>query len=110
MPATPAALPPEVSAEGALGFRHVVHLHPRDKPREETPQPTHFAATIRACRAVAPGMTIGIDTSAWIAPGPQGRIDFQECKHLPDGYAARDNAALRKAAAGVFEAAGRPLA
>lgn len=55
-------------------------------------------------------MTIGIDTSAWIAPGPQGRIDFQECKHLPDGYAARDNAALRKAAAGVFEAAGRPLA
>ncbi len=58
--------PPEI-ARTALSCREAgafaAHIHPRDERGAESLQPRHVGAAVRAVRAAAPGMQVGVSTA-----------------------------------------------
>lgn len=61
-----------------------VHVHPRE-PRRESIVPTAVARTVNAIRAAAPGLPIGVPTSAHLADSPLARTRIiDEWDVLPD--------------------------
>ncbi len=61
--------PPEI-ARTALSCREAgafaAHIHPRDERGAESLQARHVGAAVRAVRAAAPGMQVGVSTAEWI--------------------------------------------
>lgn len=51
-----------------------VHLHPKTSDGTDSLDPHIVAAALRAVRAAAPGVAIGVTTGAWTAPDPHDRI------------------------------------
>lgn len=86
-PATPRD--PESIAEAArssvaAGARSV-HVHAFDDNRRETLAAGFCAATIRAIRAVCPGIPVSLTTSAAIEPDPERRLNtIKSWQEMPD--------------------------
>lgn len=72
-PRTPDALAAEARAAVAAGALSV-HLHPYDERGRQTLAAERCAVTIRAVRAVCPGVPISLSTSAAIEPDPERRL------------------------------------
>ncbi|WP_188987932.1 3-keto-5-aminohexanoate cleavage protein [Saccharopolyspora thermophila] len=51
-----------------------IHLHPKAPDGTDSLDPHLVAAALRAVRAAAPGIPVGITTGAWTAPGPAERV------------------------------------
>jgi len=72
VPLTPAEL-----AADAVAARHAgafaVHVHPRDANGRQTLEAAHCDAAVTAIRAAAPGLPVGLSTSANIDPDPFAR-------------------------------------
>ena len=51
-----------------------LHLHPKTPDGTDTLEAPFVAATLRAVRAAAPGIAVGITTGAWTTPAPGERI------------------------------------
>jgi len=58
-----------VAACAALGVADV-HIHPKSADGADTVDPELVAAFVEAARAAAPGLTVGVTTGEWAAPGP----------------------------------------
>lgn len=55
---------------GATGL----HIHPKTNDGVDSLHPRIVTATLRAVRAAAPGIPVGIPTGAWTTPEPQERV------------------------------------
>jgi uncharacterized protein (DUF849 family) len=73
VPLTPEALARDASACRRVGAESL-HIHPRDAQGRETLAAAEVTAMLRAVRAAAPGMPVGISTGAWIAPRGNARL------------------------------------
>jgi uncharacterized protein (DUF849 family) len=51
-----------------------VHLHVKDDRGADTFDATLTDAAVRAVRAAAPGLPVGLTTGAWAAPDPADRV------------------------------------
>ncbi|RKT88044.1 Uncharacterized conserved protein, DUF849 family [Saccharopolyspora antimicrobica] len=51
-----------------------IHLHPKAPDGTDSLDPHLVAATLRAVRAAAPGIPVGITTGAWTAPDAAARV------------------------------------
>lgn len=51
-----------------------VHLHPKSADGTDTLDPHSVAAALRAVRAAAPGVSVGVTTGAWTAPDTDSRV------------------------------------
>lgn len=51
-----------------------VHLHPKSADGTDSLDPHAVAAVLRAVRAAAPGVTVGVTTGAWTAPDTASRV------------------------------------
>lgn len=69
LPTTPTAVAADVVTGQALGIADV-HVHPKDADGADTVDPELVAAFVEAARAAAPGLTVGVTTGEWAAPGP----------------------------------------
>jgi uncharacterized protein (DUF849 family) len=69
LPTTPTAVAADVAACAGLGIADV-HVHPKDADGADTVAPERVAAFVEAARATAPGLTVGVTTGEWAAPGP----------------------------------------
>jgi uncharacterized protein (DUF849 family) len=72
LPRTPAELAAEARAAVSAGAR-AVHLHPYDHNGRQTFDAAACSASLRAVRAVCPGIPISLSTSAAIEPDMQRR-------------------------------------
>jgi uncharacterized protein (DUF849 family) len=75
-PAVP-RMPEELAAEARAAVDTgacSLHLHPYDEYRRETLAAEPCAATLRAVRAVCPGVSISLSTSATIEADPERRL------------------------------------
>jgi uncharacterized protein (DUF849 family)/RimJ/RimL family protein N-acetyltransferase len=68
-------------ASGAMA----VHLHVRDDAGLETLAAASMDTTLRAMRAAAPGLAVGVSTGMWIVPEPAARLALvREWGERPD--------------------------
>ena len=51
-----------------------LHIHPKTSDGVDSLHPHVVAATLRAVRAAAPGIPVGIPTGAWTTPEPRQRV------------------------------------
>lgn len=51
-----------------------VHLHPKSADGTDSLDPHSVAAALRAVRAAAPGVPVGVTTGAWTAPDTASRV------------------------------------
>ncbi|MEB3370864.1 3-keto-5-aminohexanoate cleavage protein [Saccharopolyspora mangrovi] len=51
-----------------------VHLHPKSADGTDTLDPHSVSAALRAVRAAAPGVSVGVTTGAWTAPDTASRV------------------------------------
>ena len=72
-PRTPAAIAEAARAAVEAGA-HSVHVHAYDAEGRETLEGAACAATLKAIRAVVPGIPISLTTSATIVPDPAERL------------------------------------
>src|SRR6266545_4045494 len=72
LPVTPAELARTASACQDQGA-DAVHAHVRDDQGRETLAAVAVGALMRAVRAAAPALPVGISTGAWIVPDPKAR-------------------------------------
>lgn len=84
MPVTPAALARDVAAARSAGAG-AVHLHVKDVNGDDTFGASELTATLKAVRAAAPGLPVGVTTGAWALPDPDARIaSIRAWTVLPD--------------------------
>lgn len=84
IPITPEAIAVEAVAAAAAGAR-AVHFHPKDADGVDTLDAVAVAAAVRAVRAAAPGLAIGVTTGAWAIPDAAQRVAAVEAwTVLPD--------------------------
>jgi uncharacterized protein (DUF849 family) len=69
LPTTPTAVAADVVTAQALGIADV-HVHAKDADGADTVDPESVAGFVEAARAAAPGLTVGVTTGEWAAPGP----------------------------------------
>jgi uncharacterized protein (DUF849 family) len=73
LPVRPEELAKAASDSVATGATDI-HLHPKSPHGTDSLDPHLLAATLRAVRAAAPGIPVGVTTGAWTLPDPQDRI------------------------------------
>jgi uncharacterized protein (DUF849 family) len=73
LPVRPEELAKAAEAGVAAGATDI-HLHPKTVDGTDSLDPYIVAATLRAVRAAAPGVPVGVTTGAWTAPDPNDRI------------------------------------
>ncbi|GAA2793173.1 3-keto-5-aminohexanoate cleavage protein [Saccharopolyspora taberi] len=73
LPVRPEHLASAAAASVAAGASDI-HLHPKAPGGSDTLDAQVVAATLRAVRAAAPGVPVGVTTGAWTTPDPQDRI------------------------------------
>ncbi|GAA4616512.1 3-keto-5-aminohexanoate cleavage protein [Saccharopolyspora hordei] len=62
-----------------------IHLHPKAPDGTDSLDPHLVAATLRAVRAAAPGIPVGVTTTAWTAPDAATRVQaIRSWTVLPD--------------------------
>jgi uncharacterized protein (DUF849 family) len=84
LPVRPAELAHEVGRVAALGAG-AVHLHVKGGDGRDTLAAEPMAATLRAVRAAAPGLPVGVTTGAWALPDPAARVtNIRRWDVLPD--------------------------
>lgn len=84
LPITPEAIAAEAVAAAAAGAR-AVHFHPKDADGLDTLDADAVAAAVRAVRAAAPTLPIGVTTGAWAIPDAAARVAaVQAWTVLPD--------------------------
>ena len=76
LPATPAEQARTVAACRDQGA-DAVHAHVRDDQGRETLAAEAVGALMRAVRATAPALPVGVSTGAWIVPDPDARADHR---------------------------------
>jgi uncharacterized protein (DUF849 family) len=80
LPLTPAQLAADGAAAVAAGAR-ALHIHPRGPDGLET---LDVDDAVRAVRAVAPGVAVGVSTGAWIVPDLDARVAAIRAWREPD--------------------------
>jgi uncharacterized protein (DUF849 family) len=75
LPVTAASIAAEAAAAVAAGA-DALHIHAKDSRGRDTLEPDAVAAVLEAVRAAVPGVTVGLTTGSWAAPGPRQRIDL----------------------------------
>ena len=73
IPITPEQIAAEAVAAAAAGAR-AVHFHPKDSDGVDTLDADAVAAAVRAVRAAAPGLALGVTTGAWALPDAEQRV------------------------------------
>lgn len=73
LPVTPTELAAQARAAVEAGAG-AVHLHPKDENGSDTVAAHDVAAAVRAVRAVAPGVPVGVTSGAWAAGGAAERL------------------------------------
>lgn len=73
IPITPEQIAAEAVAAAAAGAR-AVHFHPKDGAGMDTLDAATVAAAVRAVRAAAPGLPLGVTTGAWALPDAAQRV------------------------------------
>jgi uncharacterized protein (DUF849 family) len=103
LPVTPQEI--ALAAAGAVAAgAGALHVHPKDAEGRDTLDPQVVAETVRAVRAAAPGVPLGLTTGAWAATGPVARLatvrrwmvrpDFVSVNWAEDGAVALADALL----------------
>jgi uncharacterized protein (DUF849 family) len=83
-PSTAEEIARDVAACVAVGAT-VFHVHPRDAAGAESLLPEHADPVIRAIRATAPDVSVGLTTGAWILPEvPKRLAAIRGWTELPD--------------------------
>jgi uncharacterized protein (DUF849 family) len=73
LPVTPEELAREVAAVAAVGV-DAVHLHVKDSQGADTLDAPALAAVLKAVRAAAPRLPVGVTTGAWTLPDSGARV------------------------------------
>ncbi len=73
IPVTPDQIAAEAVAAAAAGAR-AVHVHPKDADGADSLDADIVAAAVRAVRAAAPDLPLGVTTGAWALPEPAQRV------------------------------------
>lgn len=73
LPVRPEELAKAAAGSVAAGASEI-HLHPKTPDGADSLDPHLVAATLRAVRAAAPGIPVGVTTGAWTAPDHTDRI------------------------------------
>ncbi|SFT94085.1 Uncharacterized conserved protein, DUF849 family [Actinopolyspora lacussalsi subsp. righensis] len=70
--------PPDLAAAAAQSIAagaEDIHVHPKTPDGADSLDATTVAAAVNAIRAAAPGITVGIPTTAWTTPDTSSRLD-----------------------------------
>lgn len=106
IPITPEAIAAEAVAAAAAGAR-AVHFHPKDAAGADTLDADAVAAAVRAVRAAAPTLPLGVTTGAWAVPDAAARVAAVEAwTVLPDFASVNWSEDGSDAVAAVLEARG----
>lgn len=73
LPVTPAALAADAARVVAVGVG-ALHAHPKDRAGADTLVGDEVAAVLKAVRAAAPTVAVGITTGAWTIEDPAERV------------------------------------
>ena len=73
LPVRPEQLAQAAAASVAAGAEEI-HLHPKHPDGTDSVDPRIVAACLRAVRAAAPRIPVGVTTGAWTAPDPNDRV------------------------------------
>lgn len=87
LPVRPEELAQAAAASAAAGATDL-HLHPKTPDGTDSLAPTVVAATVRAVRAAAPGVPVGITTGSWTAPEAHDRIAAVRAWTIPPDHAS----------------------
>jgi len=72
VPVTPAAIA-QAAAEAVAAGADALHVHPKDSLGRDSLRAEHLDPVVRAIRAAAPGVPLGVTTGAWAEPLPATR-------------------------------------
>lgn len=73
LPVRPEHLAQAAASSVAAGAGEL-HVHPKTADGVDSLHPRIVAATVRAVRAAAPGIPVGVTTGAWTLPDPKDRV------------------------------------